>query len=163
MEKYLRQLKEDGSDLAVKIDAKTISTAPWTVYRCQFGCAAYGKSHYCPPKTPTWKETQEMINCFEYAILIRCHEMGLVSPLVSKIARDLFLDGYYKVMGFGSGPCQKCAKCNPERCNFQGQIIPSAEACGIDVFATVRANGYEIQTLMEKGEVQNHYGIILVE
>ncbi len=163
MDKYLQILKSNDSDLAIKIDTKTISTAPWTVYRCQFGCAAYGKSHCCPPKTPTWKETQEMIDCFKYGILFRCHEMNAVSPMVIKVAQELFLDGYYKVTAFGSGPCRKCAKCNPEHCNFQGQVIPSMEACGIDVFATVRANGLEIDTLKEKTEVPNYFGLILVE
>ena len=37
------------------------------------------------------------------------------------------------------------------------------EACGIDVFATVRANGLEIHTLRDPGEVQNHFGLVLVE
>ena len=37
------------------------------------------------------------------------------------------------------------------------------EACGIDVFATVRANGLEIHTLREKEEVQNYFGLLLVE
>lgn len=37
------------------------------------------------------------------------------------------------------------------------------EACGIDVFATVRSNGLEINTLREKGEIQNHFGLLLVD
>lgn len=49
-----------------------------------------------------------------------------------------------------------------ERCNFPGQTVPSMEACGMDVFATVRNNGLEIHTLRVKGEPQNHFGLILV-
>ncbi len=37
------------------------------------------------------------------------------------------------------------------------------EACGIDVFATVRANGLEIHTLRDKNEEKNFFGLILVE
>lgn len=68
--------------------------------------------------------------------------------------RELFLDGYYKVCAFGSDPCKKCGKCNPDHCNFPDQTIPAMEACGIDVFATVRANGLEINTLRDKGKLK---------
>lgn len=91
----------------MKIPAKSIQTAAWTVYRCQFG--------------------------------------------------------YYKVIGFGSGPCKKCKKCNPQYCNFPDKTVPAMEACGIDVFATVRNNGLEIYILREKGEIQNHFGLLMVE
>ena len=89
--------------------------------------------------------------------------MSIVTPLAVKAARELFLDGYYKVCAFGSGPCKTCSKCNPDHCNFPDQTVPSMEACGIDVFATVRANGLEINPLREKGETQNHFGLLLVE
>jgi len=163
MKKYFSILKENGADLAIKINANTIVTAAWTIYRCRYGCDTYGKSHCCPPHCFTWKETQEMIDCFKYGILFRCHEMSIVTPLAVKVARELFLDDYYKVIAFGSGPCKKCTKCNPEHCNFPDETVPAMEACGIDVFATVRNNGIEIHTLREKGEIQNHFGLILVE
>ncbi|MDO5424286.1 MAG: DUF2284 domain-containing protein [Eubacteriales bacterium] len=163
MEKYFSLLKNGGADLAIKIDAKTIETAAWTVYRCQFGCSTYGKSHCCPPNAPSWKETQEMLNCYKYGILFRCHEMSIVTPLAVSIARELFLDGFYKVIAFGSGPCKKCQKCNPDHCNFPDQTVPAMEACGIDVFATVRNNGIEIHTLRDKSEIQNHFGLLMVE
>lgn len=163
LEKYITILKENGADLAIKIKAETIQTAAWTVYRCKYGCNTYGKSHCCPPNSPTWKETREMINCFQYGILFRCHEMSIVTQLAVKVARELFLDDYYKVIAFGSGPCKICKQCNTDHCNFPEKTVPSMEACGIDVFATVRATGLEIHTLREKGEVQNHFGLVLIE
>ncbi|MEL7610089.1 MAG: DUF2284 domain-containing protein [Bacillota bacterium] len=163
MEKYFEMLLSGGADLAIKIDAKSIVTAAWTVFKCQFGCGMYGTTHHCPPNTPSWKQTQEMINCFSYGILFRCRSVSPITPLAAKVARELFLDGYYKVLAFGSGPCQKCAACNPERCNFPKETAPAMEACGIDVFATVRNNGLEIHTLRERGETQNDFGLILVE
>ncbi|WP_455619247.1 DUF2284 domain-containing protein [Eisenbergiella sp.] len=99
----------------------------------------------------------------DLAILFRCHEMSLVTPLASHTAQELFLDDYYKVICFGSGPCKKCSSCNPDYCNFPEAAVPAMEACGIDVFATVRANGIEIHTLKERGEIQNHFGLILTE
>ena len=40
MEKYLDLLKSGGADLAIVIDADSIITAPWTIYKCKFGCSA---------------------------------------------------------------------------------------------------------------------------
>jgi len=79
------------------------------------------------------------------------------------VAKEMFLDGYYKVIVLGSGPCKKCSECNMNVCNFPGQTAPSMEACGIDVFQTVRKNGYEITTLRNKTEIPNYFGLILVE
>ncbi|MGO1043217.1 DUF2284 domain-containing protein [Clostridioides difficile] len=163
MKKYFEILKSSGADIAISIDPKTIVTAAWTIYKCQFGCNTYGHSHCCPPNTPTYQQTQSIIDCYEKAILFRCHKMSIVTPLAVEIARELFLDGYYKSIAFGSGPCTKCAKCNPDTCSFPNKTAPSMEACGIDVFATVRSNGLEINTLREKGEIQNHFGLLLVD
>ena len=163
MEKFHDMLQNGGANLAVTIDAKTISTAAWTTYKCRYGCDYYGKGHFCPPNTPTWKQTQEMIDCFQYGILFRCHTLETVTPLAVSVAKELFLSGYYKAIAFGSGPCQKCKKCNPTACNFPKDNVPAMEACGIDVFATVRANGLHIQTLRAANEVHNYFGLLLVE
>ena len=37
------------------------------------------------------------------------------------------------------------------------------EACGVDVFATVRSNGYTIDTLRDPSETGNYFGLLLVE
>lgn len=163
LEKYYEMLKNDGADIAVRISASSVKTAAWTAYRCKYGCKLYGKSRCCPPNTPKWHETQDMIDCFSYGILFRCHENHIVKALAVKAAREAFLDGYYKVIAFGSGPCEKCKVCNIEQCNFPGETVPAMEACGIDVFATVRANGLEIETIRDIEAVQNHFGLILIE
>ena len=89
--------------------------------------------------------------------------MSIVTPLAVRVTRELFLDDYYKVIAFGSGPCKKCQKCNPDHYNFPNHTAPAMEACRIDVFATVRNNGIEIHTLRDKNEIQNHFGLLLVE
>lgn len=161
MEKYKETLKSMGADLVTVIDAGSVVTAAWTIYKCKFGCASYGKNHCCPPNAPTYKETQDMLACYEKGLLFRTHESNTITPMAVELARQMFLDGYYKAIAFGDGDCQKCAKCSPGRCNFPGKTVPSMEACGIDVFATVRANGLVIDVLREKGEVQNHFGLVL--
>jgi hypothetical protein len=37
------------------------------------------------------------------------------------------------------------------------------ESCGIDVFQTVRNNGFTIETLKEKGETLNLFRMMLVD
>ncbi|MDO4276316.1 MAG: DUF2284 domain-containing protein [Eubacteriales bacterium] len=163
MKKYINFLESKGADKAVIIETKSVVTAPWTAYKCKFGCKAYGNNLCCPPNTPTYRETQDILNCYTKGILFRTHEINTVTPLAVETAREMFLDNFYKVIAFGDGDCGKCSKCNSEHCNFPGQTVPSMEACGIDVFATVRANGLEIRVLREKGEMQNHFGLILYE
>ena len=163
MEKYKQMLQNMGSDSITIIDTKSIVTAPWTIYKCQFGCGRYGKSWCCPPHSPSYNDTQKIINSFRKAILFRCHDMQIVTDMAVKVAKEMFFDGYYKAIAFGSGPCNKCKECNTKACNSPGKTAPAMEACGIDVFQTVRNNGYEITTLRSEDEIQNHFGLILVE
>lgn len=163
IEKYIELLESKGADLAIIIEANSVVTAPWTVYKCKFGCSAYGKNLCCPPYAPTYKETQELLNCYSKGILFRMHSIKDVTPLAVEIEKKMFLDGYYKVIAFGAGKCQRCSKCSMDQCNFPGDTSPSMEACGIDVFSTVQTNGIDIHPLREKGELQNCFGLILFE
>ncbi|MHC1719574.1 MAG: DUF2284 domain-containing protein [Clostridiaceae bacterium] len=163
MEKYVNMLNKMGSDSVKIIDTKSIVTAPWTIFKCQYGCGRYGKSWCCPPKSLDYKQTQEIIDSYKTAILFRCHDMSIVTDIAVKIAKEMFFDGFYKAIAFGSGPCKKCNECNPNGCNFPDKAAPAMEACGMDVFQTVRNNGYEINTLRSEDEVQNHFGLILFE
>jgi predicted metal-binding protein len=163
MEKYQKMLNGLGAVSSKIIEPAAIVTAPWTIYKCQYGCKKYGASWRCPPKSPGYKQTQEMIDCYKTAILFCCHDLSIVTDIAVKVAKEIFLDGYYKVIAFGSGPCGKCKECNPKGCNFPLDVIPAMEACGIDVFQTVRNNGYMINTLRSREEAQNYFGLILVE
>jgi hypothetical protein len=37
------------------------------------------------------------------------------------------------------------------------------EACGIDVFATARANGFEIEVVQSKDQKGDYYGVVLID
>ena len=78
-------------------------------------------------------------------------------------SRELFLDGYYKSIAFGSGMCKLCAECDPAGCRQPERAIPSMESCGIDVCATGRRCGLEIHTLRCEDEARSHFGLVLVE
>lgn len=165
MEKYFELLKKAGADCAVKIDAGSVVTAPWTRYKCQFGCDMYGRNLCCPPYTPTWKETREILDSFQYGILFHLPEAedNDVTGIAISCAREIFLDGYYKAIAFGSGPCCRCESCTLNHCRFPRKVLPSMEGCGIDVFQTARNNGFSIKPLRERCEEHNYFGLILVE
>ena len=162
LEKYLVRLEEQGADPAIVIDPHLVVTAPWTVFKCQFGCGSYGKNHCCPPKAPSYDKTRAILDCYTKGILFRIHGWN-ATALAAATARELFLDGYYKAIAFGSGMCKLCKECDPAGCRQPEKAIPSMEACGIDVFATARQFGLEIHTLRKVGEERNHFGLILAE
>lgn len=163
MERYLARIRELGGGKAQIIYPQSVKTAAWVVYKCQFGCALYGKKHCCPPFSPTWKQTKEMLSEYSLGILFSSASMQGTSEIAGVLARELFLDGYYKAIAFGSGNCKLCKSCNMNHCNFPNRAIPSMEACGMDVFATVRNNGMEIHTLRTKEETPQFFGLLLVE
>ena len=163
IEKYIALLKENGATEAVKIPRSSIITAPWTHFKCRYGCMLYNKCLCCPPNTPNWKETSEILDCYEYGILFCMKEELSVKPLAAKVCRELFLDGYYKAIAFGCGPCHLCPTCNMKHCVHATEAIPAMEACGIDVFGTVRGNGLEIDTIREESEPHHYYGLLMPE
>lgn len=163
MEKYINLIKKHGALDAKLIDVATIVAEPWVAYKCQYGCARYGTSWCCPPKSPDYKQTREILSCYKTAIIFHTHITTATREIAAKVEKELFFDGYYKVLSFTSGPCKICNTCNSEKCNFPDKTFPSMEACGIDVFQTVRNNGYKIATLREKGDVPDHFGLFLVE
>lgn len=161
--KYTDMLKERGARACI-VSAESVETAPWTLLKCQYGCEMYGKNLCCPPYTPDFKKTREIIDSYSGIILFEYCRKSEVTHLAVEIARQMFLDGYYKVLAFGSGWCNICPNCAlSEGCRFPSKAAPSMEACGIDVFATARNNGFVIHTLKNKNEQNHNFGLILVE
>ena len=76
--------------------------------------------------------------------------------------QTIFLDGYYKAFAMGAGPCQLCTKCG-KLCRHAEKARPSMEACGVDVYSTVRANGFPIEVLKTNSCAGNYYGVVLIE
>jgi len=57
-----------------------------------------------------------------------------------------------------------CAQCNLKgRCRHGENARPSMEACGIDVFATARNNGFIIETLDSIRCKGNYFGLVLID
>jgi predicted metal-binding protein len=154
---------ELGAYEAKIINAATVLTAPWVRLKCRFGCELYGLGYCCPPHTPTPHEMREVIACYEHALLFHCTKLGSPTRIACDLEREIFLEGYHKAIGLGSGPCRICRKCSPKGCKHPDRARPSMEACGIDVFATVRTNGFPIEVLKDETCTGNYYGLVLID
>jgi predicted metal-binding protein len=161
--KYIELALKKGAEEARIIDASTIKTAAWVRFRCQFGCTHYGTNLTCPPYTPTAEETQKAIDGYSYALLVRFKTIDDAKQLIPDIERMIFLDGMYKAFGFKAGRCGLCPECNLKTCINTTQSRPSMEAAGIDVYETVRRNGFPIEVVTRTDDIGNYFGMILIE
>ena len=164
--KYLNYIKlahEKGAVDAKVINVSSIKTAPWTRLRCQYGCPNYGTNLCCPPFSPTAEETQRALNDYSHALLVKFRALGDAKKITSEIEKALFLDGRYKAFSFKGGGCGLCEKCNLKTCVHPNQARPSMEGAGIDVYETVRRNGFNIDVLKNKESQGSFFGLILIE
>jgi len=158
---FIKAARELGAKQAKIIPAKSVVAAEWVRMKCKFGCSGYGQSLTCPPYSPTPDETRRALGFYKAAILVRGDAYTNIHALIPKLERKIFLQGYYKAFGMGAGPCNLCKKC-AKFCRHPEDTRPSLEACGIDVYATVRANGYPIKVLKDGSCHGNYYGIVLI-
>jgi predicted metal-binding protein len=163
----LKHFVSRARDLGAK-DAKVIAptsvvTAAWVRLRCQYGCGSYGTTLCCPPYSPTPEETRKVLDGYARAVLVHCKPGVDVKKLVVTLEREVFLAGYYKAFSMGCGPCSLCRECNLQTCVHPREARPAMEACGIDVFATARGNGFPIEVVRDHSCDQNYYGLLLVD
>ncbi len=163
MKKYMDLLLNLGAESAKLIAPQSVVTAPWTIFKCRYGCESYGTNLCCPPHAPSYLQMRAVLECYRTVILFHGYDKKNISNIAAQAAKELFLDGYYKALAFGSGPCTLCEQCGLTACANPGKAIPSMEACGIDVFATARANGYAVKTLRTRHDQNNNFGLLLVE
>jgi predicted metal-binding protein len=177
LRKYWERVTEGKPAEAKAINPAGVVTAPWVRLKCQFGCIGYGKGHCCPPETPTPEQMRKVLESYGRAILFHfvsekgpSHErkharIDFLEALVD-LEGEMFKDGYYKALAILAGPCSLCTPCGKtqnEPCRFGHRARPSMEACGIDVYATARGNGFEVHPLKEKGETQKVFCLLLVD
>ncbi|MBA4417117.1 MAG: hypothetical protein C0392_04290 [Syntrophus sp. (in: bacteria)] len=169
-ETYLSSTVNQGIDHALLVKTSKIYTAPWVRIKCTFGCRGYGKSLCCPPRTPSPDEMRKVLDSYAYAILLHriwrkgYKDVDKLNETAVDLERTLFLDGYYKAWALGSGPCSRCETCNTDGlCINPQKARPSMEACGIDVFGTVRECGLPIHVVKDHSEERDMYCLVLIE
>jgi predicted metal-binding protein len=159
------------------IDARIISpadaeTAAWVRLKCQFGCSGYGQTLVCPPYTPTPQQMREVLDLYHRAVLIHFEKESKIKATVDgikttvvELEQEFFFRGAWKVFGLGAGSCSLCEECNLKEklCRHAKRARPAMEACGIDVFSTVKKAGFHIEVVQTREQCPNYYGLILVD
>jgi len=108
---------------------------------------------------------RKVLDAYCRAILIHFDRETDVKAAVADLERSIFLRGAWKAFGLGAGPCYFCKDCPVEekQCRHPERARPSMEACGIDVFSTVKKLGFPIDVIRTTRQCPNYYGLILVE
>ena len=163
LDKYISFLLGNGAFAATPVSPAAIITAPWPIMKCRYGCPRYGHNRCCPPFAPGYKETREILDSYRRAILFGVHDMSAGTPLALECVRLMSVDGFYKAIAFGTGPCTICEQCTPGNCPHPHRTAPSMEACGIDVIETVRNAGLKIDMPPQNGSQLNCYGLIMLD
>jgi predicted metal-binding protein len=175
LHQYCQKAIEYGATDAKLVHPGTVVTAAWVKWKCQYGCIGYGKRYTCPPESPTWKETRELLDSYHHAILFHSEmpdspdrgkrQKEYMDKLI-ELEGELFKDGYYRAFVLLAGPCRLCKECAKAKglsCNFGAKARPCMEACGIDVFQTARNNGFHIVPLSERSDTRNFFCLMLVD
>lgn len=160
---FIKTAKNLGAFDAKIINTEAVETAPWVIMKCRYGCPDYNTGHCCPPRTITYKEMKEILDCYKSALLLRFKSFEKLAEALTEIENKIFLSGYYKAFALSGGPCLLCEECDLKKCRNPKKARPSMEACGIDVFKTVKTNGFPIGVVKNKKNEVNCYGLILIE
>ena len=160
----IKKAIELGCKHAAIIDTGTIAVARWVQLKCKYGCEEYGKKLTCPPHSPSYEETKEILKEFKKTLLLHGHLSWQMRYIVSEIEKLAFSIGFHKAFGLGAGPCKLCENCETTSpCVRMTEARPSMEACGIDVYQTVRNHNLKIEPLKNKDDEVNIYGLVLLE
>ena len=188
----IEELPEIHDDFRL-IPANEIEVADWVKWQCRYGCRGDAKHLSCPPYTPAPEDTRKLIKGYEKALIVRFEDVKpnmdvpprhlhhflwdaikMVSDTMYEMERHAFLSGYYKAFAMDALPCSYCDPCIPAEdkaldlapkrfCRHQDRVRPSMEACGIDVFATVRKVGYEAEVFISPYQKITLFGLLLIE
>jgi len=165
--KFANKAVSLGASEVKIVKTDSIATAPWVLWKCRYGCDGYNSSLCCPPNTPDYRETRELLDSYKTALLAHfaydpSRSTG-VTEVVTTLERDIFLAGYYKAFELGAGPCNLCNECSMDECIHTDNARPSMESCGIDVFSTARNNGFTIDVVKDYNDRVNRFGLVLIE
>ena len=160
----IKKSVELGCEQAFVIHTNTIVVARWVQLKCKYGCDEYGKKLTCPPHAPTYEEMKKILGEYNKALLLHGHLSWQMRYVTAEIEKHAFSLGFYKAFGLGAGPCKLCENCETaSACVRTAEARPSMEACGIDVYQTVRNHNLKIETLKNKLDEVNIYGLVLLE
>ncbi len=161
VEDIIRQFGPKG---IARMSPADVVTAEWVRIKCRFGCGGYGRCLTCPPHSLTPKQTRELLDEYETAIMMWWGSEHPGKDKLAEIERQTFLAGFYKTWLMADGPCGLCDPCPLEYpCRHPYKARPSMEACGVDVFATAHKAGFPLEVVTTRDGTPNYFSMLLVE
>jgi predicted metal-binding protein len=163
-----------GAGAATPMRTQDVVVAEWVRMKCLYGCDDGGRYRTCPPNAPAVDQIRRVVGEFERAILLevgplsgaeksddesrRLNDTGLA------MERELFLAGFHKAWLMGAGPCDICGACTRgEDCPTPERARPSMEGCGLDVYATARNAGRQIEVVRTREDDYRFFALLLVD
>ncbi len=166
MEKYITMAKDLRMLNAKLISPDDIVFDIRAMLKCRWGCENFldANNIRCHPRGTSHEERIAMINQYKHILIVHSHDARCVSEAVLAIEKAAFLDGYY--FAFSIRGCTLCKNCRVEEgepCPTPEKIRPCDQLFAIDMYKTVGNLGLPIQVLQNKDEVQNRYGLVLID
>jgi len=165
MEKYIRFAKELGMVEAVIISPQDICFDIRAILKCRWGCEDFfNQTIRCHTRDTTYQERVEMIKRYNRILLVRSNDARALSQAVLEIERTAFLDGYYFAFAIRfCNLCKACAVKEGKPCPTPEKVRPCDQSFGIDVYKTVRNLRLPCEVLQSKEDIQNRYGLVLID
>lgn len=123
MDACLDYLRENGAEPALVIDPHTVVTAPWTTFKCQFGCENFGKNHCCPPEAPDYARTRAVLDSFSTGILFRVHHWN-ATAMAAEGPGGSFWTGTTRPWPSAAGPASCVPPARPRGAASPGRPSP---------------------------------------
>jgi len=140
IQKLLRKGERYGLTDIIPITTDKIVVAEWVHLKCRYGCSQFNTSWCCPPVTPDFQDTTNLMREYSLALLLvgvtrrvnfyRDNQRKRVRQLrgwkgTVSIERLLFMEGFYKAFSLVARdvPCVKPAPI-PRTAASQGKKDP---------------------------------------
>ena len=173
LQQLLDKALELGAAKAKLIDTSTVVVGDWVRWKCRYGCQFYNKDAFHAPCSPNADETRKVIGEYNKALLINSPNGVSLSLAALKLEYEAGDLGYYKAFAIvaipfrasGGTTCPTAPEETPAESTNLGDNTtrPMMEACGIDVYKTAWANGFEISTKKETYGKWNYFALVLIE
>ncbi len=150
---------------AMLISPKDICFDIRAILKCRWGCEDFfDNSIRCHTRDTTYQERVEMVKGYNDILFVRSHDARQLSMAVLEIERRAFLDGCY--FAFAIRTCNLCKVCvagQGHSCPTPEKVRPCDQSFGINVYQTARNLGLPCDVLQNQNDIQNRYGLVLLD
>ena len=157
------------------IDPQGIIVSQWVRMKCMFGCGEYGQCGACPPNTPSVAECERFFKEYTDAIILhfegkmdkpedRHAWSAKINAKLLKLERAVFLGGFERTFLLFMDSCCFCKECAADRqtCAQPRMARPAPEAMAVDVYATVRRFGFEINVRIDYDQKMDRFAFLMI-